>query len=464
MENLTLETAMLVLEQFDPVALTEKTGRYIYANKQWFAATHVTREDLPRLHPWEVFHDSKVQTVLETRAPLLGQVIDVGDHKGIVNYYPIEKDGEFFGVLIWSIFTAMELAVQFSRRIDQLSRELRMARDQIKNLYGANYSINSIIGDSLPTRRLKQEIASAARTGSTVLIEGETGVGKELVAHSIHALSARSHGRFVRVNCSAIPPELMESEFFGYDVGAFTGAKRGGNKGKFEQAQGGSIFFDEINSLPLTMQPKFLRVLQERELERIGGKDTIPVDVRVIAATNQPLESLITKGLFREDLYYRLNVLHIRVAPLRERIEDVGPIARFLVEKLNSLLHMGVVGIDADALELLGSYNWPGNIRQLQNVLERAMNNCYGDTLTMAHFDFFKPHSPQYARLQPPGPPPLTEPDTKNAPVKGTFWEKQSELESLLQRHGGNKTSAANELGVSRTTLYKRMKKYGIEG
>ena len=218
----------------------------------------------------------------------------------------------------------------------------------------SKYGIDNIIGISEAVQGLKMEILSAARTSSSVLIEGETAVGKELVAHAIHSLSNRHAGSFVRVNCSAIPENLMESEFFGYESGAFTGAQKGGKAGKFERATGGSLFLDEIGELPLYMQPKFLRMLQEQEIERVGGSQLIPIDTRIIAATNVSLEELVQKRLFREDLYYRLNVVRIRVPPLRERKEDIPLLVEDVINRLNIRLGLEITGVDQEVYDMYG--------------------------------------------------------------------------------------------------------------
>ena len=455
-KHLDLKTALMILERMDAVALTDDQGQYIYTNQNWSRKSGVSASNAYGKHPWEIVLDSRVRQVLEYKKPILGHVIDDGGQGAVVNYYPIfDEQNSFFGVLIWTLYSSMDTALRYSRRIEQLSKELNTVRGQLENYCRASYSINNIIGVSSAIQQMKQEIIDCAATNSSVLIEGESGTGKELVAHSIHDLSNRNRNRFVRVNCAAIPPDLMESEFFGYEEGSFTGARRGGRQGKFELASGGSIFFDEVNSLPATMQPKFLRVLQEHEIERVGGQDTIPVDIRVIAASNCSLAELVEKGQFRMDLYYRLNVVYIRVPPLREHLEDIPVLTRYLIDKLNHSMGTEITYPEAETLELLMEYPWPGNTRQLQNALERAINRCHGTVLRPEHFDLDAPRTTSDVSL--------FQTATHRQSLKD--WQSEQEqalLRKVLEHAHHNKSAAAQELGISRTALYKKLKKYGL--
>lgn len=456
MAEIDLKTVMMALEKVDSIAIADREGRYIYTNKNWSKKTGVSAEDAYGKYIWQVVPETPVRQLLKDHKPILGYLLD-GKSSSVVNYYPLfDESGTFFGILVWMLYSSVEIALHYSRQIQQLSHELSHIKGQLENYQRASYSINNIVGVSQAIKTLKQEIADCARTSSTVLIEGESGVGKELVAHSIHDLSERSRGRFVRVNCSAIPPELMESEFFGYEEGAFTGARRGGKKGKFELASGGSIFLDEVNSLPLTMQPKFLRVLQEHEVERVGGQDAKPVDIRVIAAANGPLEPMVQEGTFRLDLYYRLNVVYIRVPPLREHLEDIPVLTRYLIDKLNHDLGTEVNYPDDDVMSILMDYSWPGNTRQLQNVLERALNRCHGHTIRPEHIQLSTPD------LEP------GRAERRDRPEAATIREQRdalerSVLEKTLAECRYNKSDAAQWLGISRTALYKKLKKYGLK-
>ena len=286
------------------------------------------------------------------------------------------------------------------------------------------------------------------------MITGETGSGKELVAHSIHKLSQRSLFNFVSLNCAAIPNELFESELFGYEEGSFTGAKKGGKFGKVEIANNGTLFLDEIDNLTFSMQAKILRFLQEKEIYHVGGDFAIPINTRVIAATNQDPEELVNKNKMRKDLYYRLNVVEIKVPPLRERIEDIPEITESLVKTLSSAPERGVKTIekiDERVYELLMEYDWPGNIRELSNIVERAVNRCYERTLKTEHFVDFRRRIDKESRSQ-----------MFSIGAGKTLKEIKSEAEkcavkAALSRNGGNITRAADELGISRQMLHRKL-------
>lgn len=459
MEDLLERATYLLLDGLDAVSVLDSSGKYLYGNEKWFELTKLLPEKTYHRYAWDIFPDTKARTVLNTHEPVIGHVVSAGTTKLFTSYYPIMENGEFFGVLVLVFLHGMENAINFSRMVSSLQQELSDYKSRVDALSNANYSISSIIGESVPVKQLKDQIIAAARTRSTVLIEGETGTGKELVAHSIHALSIRSSARLVRVNCSAIPEGLMESEFFGYDGGSFTGARKGGKIGKFELANGGSIFFDEINQLPMTMQPKLLRALQEREIEHIGGNDILPVDVRIISATNTPLEQLVEQNKFRQDLFYRLNIFKIKIPPLRERKEDITLLTKSLIFKLNYHLGMNISKVDDDVLSLFYSYDWPGNIRELQNVLESAMNNAYEDTLELRHFKDFQEQVCRHKKT-------VFAPEDispRHSLLQG-LSDKQAQnlICEMLEKCAGNKRETAHQLGISRTILYKKLKRYQI--
>ncbi|HHY90067.1 MAG TPA: sigma 54-interacting transcriptional regulator, partial [Clostridiales bacterium] len=263
----------------------------------------------------------------------------------------------------------------------------------------------------------------------------------------------RASGPFIKVNCAAIPSELLESELFGYEEGAFTGAKKGGKIGKFELANGGSIFLDEIGDMPLNMQAKLLRVLQDKEIERVGGTKSIPLDVRIIAATNRDLEKMIEQGKYREDLYYRLNVVSINIPPLRERPEDLEPLVQYLLAKISKEVGNYVTQISPQAMKYLESYSWPGNIRELGNVLERAINLVdYGKEIQVNHL-------PRNIRKSE-----INMKSRGNRGLKEILEEVEKEvILEYLKKTGGNRTETAKALNISRSSLYEKLWKYGIE-
>ncbi|SHN63253.1 sigma-54 interaction domain-containing protein [Desulfitobacterium chlororespirans] len=454
------ELARLIIEQMDGVAITDKEGRYIYVNDKWVKRMNKQPEEVLGKYVKEIYPQTKIDLVLKTRRPIIGEIFYNNeiekDPVGIINYLPVFKDNELFAGLIFAIFEDMKVALEFKKKVEHLSRELEYFKEELRKIRGSRYTVDNIIGNSKAVLHLKEQIYQAARSTSTVLIEGETGTGKELVAHAIHDSGQRNVYNFIKINCAAIPEDLLESEFFGYEEGAFTGAKKGGRKGKFEMAHNGSLFLDEVNQMPLVLQPKLLRVLQEKEIERIGGHGSIPVNVRVIAASNVSLERLVQEKKFRSDLFYRLNVVRISIPPLRERKEDIPLLAQELLKRLNFQLGLNVKEISSEVMELLVSYNWPGNIRELQNVLERAMNIAWGEVLEISHFSWFRDHQGGASRNL-----------RKDVVVGESLREKKTQtekeaVEEALKICQGNKAQAARLLNISRTSFYKKLKKYSL--
>ncbi len=461
--NVDPEITKLIIDHLDGVVITDAQGRYVYVNDTWSEMMGgIKLEDVKGKYVKDLIPDTKIDFVLKTGKPITGHVIIAkgpSKIKSFSTYIPIfNKQGKLVAGFIHVIIKGMENAIDFSFRINSMATQLEYYQQELKKIRGAKYTIDHIVGDSPEIQELKRKIIQASRTNSTVLIEGETGVGKELVAHSIHDLSNRDSFPFVKVNCSAIPRELLESEFFGYEEGAFTGAKKGGKEGRFEMANKGSLFLDEINQLPLFSQPKLLRALQEKEIERVGGKGSIPVDVRVIAAANVNLEKMIEEKKFRSDLFYRLNVLKIVIPPLRKRKEDIPLIVENLIEKLNFQLGMKVPGISEDAKMKLTEvhYDWPGNIRELQNIVERAMNSSWGETLEWVHFkDYFRSKNPKFI-----------DKISQNNMSKIKDIKEELEKETIINalENSKSKAEAAKKLGISRTAFYKKLKKYEIKG
>ncbi len=325
----------------------------------------------------------------------------------------------------------------------------------------ASFTFRDIIGDSESLRSVRDTAEIAAKHSPAVLITGESGTGKEMFAQAIHNSSPRANGPFVAINCGAIPKSLIESELFGYEAGAFTGAKKGGHLGKFELANNGTIFLDEIGDMPYEIQVALLRVLQTKEIVRIGGKLPIKVDVRIIAATNQNLEKRIADNTFRRDLYYRLNVLNIRLPALRERLEDILPLSNYFIQKYGRSFDKRVTSISQKALKVMMDYDWPGNVRELENVIERAVLVCKGlliepqdlpEQLLVSLKDIEK-DSGQLSVAH-------------KAPEANMLSNKEqreySELITILHESGGNLSEAAKMLGVSRPTIYRKIKKYGL--
>jgi PAS domain S-box-containing protein len=319
------------------------------------------------------------------------------------------------------------------------------------SLSAQRITLDDIVGQSAPMIELKRQAKLATGSSSTILLEGESGTGKELVAQAIHNGGQRCEGPFIAVNCAALPESLIESELFGYEEGSFTGAKRGGQSGKFEMADGGTLFLDEIGDMPLSAQMKLLRVIQERRVGRIGSSVERQIDIRIIAATLKNLKMEVKAGRFRQDLYYRLNVLNLRIPPLRERREDIPVLAQHLAEKIALRLKIAPKQFDRGVLEIFKSYSWPGNVRELENVIERAINLGGDDLLLQAvHINLGDMVDAEVPESLAPG----------GAPVRSLDDIEKEMICNAIAFHKGNILKAALSLGISRNTLYRKMREY----
>ena len=330
---------------------------------------------------------------------------------------------------------------------DRLEEENEYLREELGDRYGA------IIGDSERMRRVMAAVERVGATDSSVMIYGESGTGKELVARELHRRSRRREGPFVRVNCGALPRELAESELFGHERGAFTGAVRL-KKGKFELAEGGTIFLDEVADLAADLQVSLLRVLQAKEFDRVGGERTLRADVRVVAATNRPLKQMVADGAFREDLFYRLEVIPLHLPPLRECREDIRPLAEYYLERKSREINRPLRRLSGEALEVLRGYSWPGNVRELENVMERTVVLSDGEVI-----------EPSDLPLEAMGPPdgPAAEGDAAEGPLNDQLERLERELITrAMEQARGVKTRAAQILGIKTSALYYKLEKYGV--
>lgn len=445
------------IDGLDAAAVLDETGTYTYVSPGWEDYTGHTAEEAIGKKVWEMVPDTHAPEVFKTGRPVFAKVVKAQGVPAFTSYFPrLGPDGRVKGVFLYVLIHGMDDAQDITKRISELSSAVEFYKQELSRERGARYGLENIIGRSSAVLRLKEQITQAARSTSTVLIEGETGSGKELIAHSIHAMSMRKAANFVRVNCSAIPAELMESEFFGYAAGAFTGAAKKGKIGRFELANGGSIFLDEVNLLTSTMQPKFLRVLQEMEVDPVGADKSVPIDVRVIAASNIPLELLVEAGQFRSDLYYRLNVIRIQAPPLRERKEDIPLLVENFISRLNYQLGMVIEGVGPGAMDLLMSYDWPGNVRELQNAVESAMNAADSPILRKKDFRQVEERLKSRQRRVVAGPG-----DFRLRPARQAF--ERELIRDALAAAGGNRARAAQMLDISRTVLYEKMEQYSLK-
>jgi transcriptional regulator with PAS, ATPase and Fis domain len=400
-------------------------------------------------HVTEVIENTRMHIVVKTGNLEIAQPQKIKEDYIIATRSPVMKHGKIVGAVGKVLFNNLEQITALSKRLITLKNELTKNKGIINARNKAYYTFDHLIGKSPAFSEVINHSRKAAKGDSNVLILGESGTGKELFAHAIHNESRRSTGTFVKVNCAAIPAELIESELFGYEEGSFTGAKKGGKIGKFEVADGGTIFLDEIGELPIHMQVKLLRVLQEKEIERVGATGTIPVDVRIIAATNRNLLEMVEKREFRLDLYFRLKVMQISVPSLKERTEDINALVNFFIEKYQNLMQKRVKGISEQAIYLLCHYSWPGNIRELENAIERALNMVdEGEIIVPKHF-----------------PEEITG-SKKQYPIR-FLSEVINETErntivDCLRTLNGNKSETAKHLGISRTSLYEKMNKYNL--
>lgn len=381
--------------------------------------------------------------------------------------YPLNHHGDIVGVIGISAFTdeaasyikenhrklnefLKYIAILISNQLDSTEQEVLL---QNKLTYVTQYTSSyNLLGNSpqlLNVLRMGQKVAAS---DSTVLITGESGTGKEQLARFLHANSRRKDGPMITINCAAIPENLVESELFGYESGSFTGAKKGGSIGKFELADKGTIFLDEIGELPLLTQTKLLRVLQEHTIERIGGRKSVPVDIRVIAATNQNLENMVEQHTFRQDLYYRLNVIPMELPPLRERGDDITLLAEHFLWQFNRLLHKNLQGFDYQAEALLKAYNWPGNIRELRNIVEFLVNIAEGSLITAEDL-------PSHLRQ---GQKSVQVPSLSLSEIVSNY--ERSVLKTFLKdaETREEKLLIAQKLGLSQATLYRKMRQYEL--
>lgn len=430
------------------MVVVDHQSRLVFVEETYARSRGLDPQQVIGRHIKEIIPTSKLPTVIETGKPILGDVFCYVGKTVICNRYPLIKDGVIIGAMSYQVFEGVD---ELFQSIQELRSQLDYYKEKVKKYSGVRYSLGDIIGSSPAAVGMRTAILKASCTNATVLIQGETGTGKELVAHALHQESRRSHYPFVKLNCAAIPQELIESELFGYDEGAFTGARKTGKKGKFELADKGTLFLDEISQLSMAAQAKLLRVLQEKEIERIGGAETIPVNVRIVAATNDSLENMVKQGTFRADLYYRLNVIPIKVAPLRERRSDIPLLVKKFTDKYGDQAGLGAVTVDPEAIELIMEYEWPGNIRELEHAVERAINLCNSSSLEVCHFEWLLP------KIQNKG---------KTAAGRSiqdarAATEKEIIL-NALQATQGNKKKAAELLDIARPLLYQKMRRLGI--
>lgn len=414
-----------------PIPVTEAIGRHI-------------RDVSPK---------TRLPRILETGKAEIGRSMILKSKNRVIARIPLTKGGRVIGAAGKLMFMSPQKLKELYEHIEHLEIKIDFYQDELNQVYGGRYSFDSIVGNSRQIRKAKELARQAASSDAAVILTGESGTGKELFAHSIHQASRRRKQNFVRVNCAAIPADLIEAELFGYEAGAFTGARKQGKAGKFELAHNGTIFLDEIGDMPMALQVKLMRVLEEKEVERVGSRSPKPVDFRVISATNRNLKKLIDRQAFRLDLYYRLNVVHIQLPALREISEDIPAIFNHFLNKLSVGERPKIRSVHPDAMAAMMHYSWPGNVRELRNVIERAMIVSRNHAIERDDLPLDTARAP-IVKMAPEG-----------APVPLKELLEQTEMQAIVQAlslTGNNRAEAAKILGIHRTGLYQKMKKHGI--
>ncbi|MCE5335346.1 MAG: sigma 54-interacting transcriptional regulator [Desulfobacteraceae bacterium] len=438
------------------ILVTNRAGDIRYLNRAYADMFDMTIETALTRNINDYFPNSKLMGVMKTGRPDRAIRFSYKGREALINRYPISDGGEVIGGLLEVYFRDISVLIDLLSEVNRLEKKVQYYKRKTQGLPGAKYTFDDLVGESESIRNFKTLGERFAKSSRPVLLTGESGTGKELVAHAVHSASPRAGEVFISVNCAAIPKDLMEAELFGFEEGTFTGAKQGGSAGKFELADRGTIFLDEIGELPMEMQAKLLRVIENGEIQKIGASSYATSDFRLIAATNKDLLAAIGQGTFREDLYHRLNILVLHVPPLRDRHGDVLIVAASLLRNMAEGDRKGMMTFSPEVQHLFQSYSWPGNIRELRNVLSFACVSLDDGQ-----------HEIRIRNL----PPYLVEKGLKSAEPSRPFLTQLSQIRqksekdaliAALQKSGQNKAEAARILGISRNELYKKMKKYGI--
>jgi len=439
-------------DALDAIVVVDASGHVLFLNRAYETILGIPRDNAIGRHVTEILPNSRMHIVAQTGIPEIGRPFLVNEQEFIVERHPVYVQGQLVGAVGRVMFRKMNDLKSMVERLDALQRQVEYYERHYNSDLRARYRLDDLIGQGPAMTALKAMARRAAQSNATVLILGESGTGKELLAHAMHSESRRAPYPFVKVNCAAIPKDLLESELFGYEAGAFSGAARGGKPGKFELAHRGTIFLDEIGDMPLEMQAKVLRALQEREIQKVGGTKEIKVDVRIVAATNKDLLREVAAGRFREDLYYRLNVIELQMPPLREHLEDIPALVRSIMARVCAEAGIEVKALTPAALEALRRYHWPGNVRELVHTLERVVNTVEADIIDWHDL----PPSVCLRRSD-------QTPCNQGASRAANTAERERIVEALRTANG-NKVQAAKILGMHRSVLYRKMARWGIPG
>ncbi|MCF4099298.1 sigma-54 interaction domain-containing protein [Maritalea mediterranea] len=456
------DTAMLesLLEEMGDGAIAiDADGVIIWINKNYHKLLGISPDVDPR--GWDIerlIPESRMKEVVRTGRSILIDIMNFDDQQFVVSRFPLKNAaGEIAGAIGFVLFDKVEPLAPLMEKFKVLGKRLSLAEQKLAEARKAKYSLANIVNRSPKVDKVKEQIRAVAQHDSPVLLRGETGTGKELFAHAIHSVSARRNGPFVAVNVAAIPEALLEAEFFGVAPGAYTGASDRQPEGKLALARGGTLFLDEVGDMPLSLQAKLLRVLEEKEFEPVGSNTIQPADVRIVAATSLDLEQMVAKGTFRRDFYYRLNVLKIEIPPLRDRLEDVPVLADFFLEEFAHRTGEPVRLMGDEAVQRLMRHSWPGNVRELRNVIERACILSKTPVLAAETLGELVPDT----AVGPDQPIHLPSRKGGDLPAQIAALERQAIIEAL-QLCGGHKANVAKHLGISRSQLYDKLKRYHL--
>lgn len=434
------------------IVTVDKKGKIQFCNEAFCTFIKDSKKKLIGKDISSVLPELSLSNLLITGDYEYAELRQIKGNDVVVTNLPVHNGKEITGAIGKIMFKHVYEMDSLVNKVNALRSKLAYYKEQLESLSGVKYRIDNIVGKSQVIQQLKETIRKIAPGSSIVLLRGEPGTGKELFAHVLHRESPRKHGPFVKVNCSAVPEKMLEAELFGYVEGSIPGAKKGDQLGKFELAEHGTIFLDEIGDMSLNLQAELLTVLQEKAIIKIGDTRKVPVDVRIMASTNRNLEDLVRQNLFREDLYYRLNALSFYIPPLRDRQEDLEPLINSLLEKYNREFGKRVIGISSEVYNILIKHNWPGNIRELESILERVFD-AIEDQIIQTH------HLPLYLKKS-------VSPHVRindRTSLKNIMEETERHaLIQALQSTGGNKVKAAKTLGISRAGLYQKLEKYNL--
>jgi len=448
----------LISNPYLGITIFDKNGSIICRNRINEDISGMKNSDVIKKHSSIMPYYKELKQVLKKGIPNIGLPYKTANGcQAMIHRIPLKINNEITGAISITVFNDVRELEALISKYDLLKNRLTLYNPELSKLRSAKYTFKNIIGNNNKILMSKKLAENYAQGKSSVLITGETGTGKELFAHAIHLASPRKDHPFIRVNCGAIPPDLLESELFGYESGAFTGAGKGPRIGKFELAHHGTIFLDEISALSLAMQPKLLSVLQNREIERIGGNKIINLDFRIISATNKSLTQMVKEGLFRSDLYYRLNVFNLDITPLRERIDDIKILTKYFLEGLYDEYGFNLRRLNLSVLKILSQWSWPGNVRELQNVLERSVQVSDKKEIKIADLPDYLTSGLALDEIESAGN------NKVNVLKKSKDGIEKKIIERALISNNWNKSGTARQIGISRSLLYALIKKYDLK-